>query len=206
MLKTRLALIALSSVAAAFAVAPTAHAADDYFMKLDGVTGETTVGKATDAIAINSFSWGAENKTTIGSKSGGAGAGKASFNELEIEKNVDSTTPVLFDRLATGAPLKGMELAAVRAGAAGSSKMSSIYMRYCFQTVFVTAVRHTGGSGDDTINETVSLAFGAVSETYTKQGPNGAPAGNVFSSWNTMTNAASMIGVDGNNYCAKTNF
>ena len=202
MLKTRLALIALSTVAAAFAVAPAAHAADDYFMKLDGVTGETAVGKVTDAIAVESFEWDAENKTSIGSRSGGAGAGKASFNELKIQKNVDSTSPVLFERLGTGGLIKGMELVALRAGAKGSS----IYMRYCFQTVFVTGVHHSAAGGDEGINETVTLAFGAASETYTKQAPSGAPAGNVFSSWNTITNAASMISPDGNNYCAKSQF
>jgi type VI secretion system secreted protein Hcp len=199
MLKT---LIALSSAAAVFAVAPAAQAADQYFMKLDGVTGESVVGRTTDAIAVSAFTWGAENVTTIGSKSGGAGTGKASFNQLEIDKNVDATSPVLFERLTTGGQIRGMELVALRAGAKGPS----IYMRYCFQPVFVSDVRHAAASGDEGIKETVTLTFGAVSEIYTKQDRNGAPAGNVFSSWSTTTNAASMISPDGNDYCAKSKF
>src|SRR5215207_5063911 len=99
MLKT---LIALSSVAAVFAVAPAAHAANDYYLKLDGIAGESTVGKTTDAIAVQSFEWGVENTTTIGSTSGGAGTGKAQFNELTVVKNVDSTSPALFQRVGTG--------------------------------------------------------------------------------------------------------
>ena len=70
----------------------------------------------------------------------------------------------------------------------------------------VTGVRHTAAGGDEGIDETVTLSFGAVSETYTKQAPNGTPAGNVFSSWNTITNAASMISPDGNDYCANSQF
>jgi hypothetical protein len=41
MLKTRLVTVALASLAAAFAAAPAAHAADDYFLKIDGVSGES---------------------------------------------------------------------------------------------------------------------------------------------------------------------
>jgi len=202
MLKTRIALIALSSLAAAFAVAPAAHAADDYFLKVDGIAGDTAVGKVPDAIAVHAFQLGAENKTSLGSKSGGAGAGKATFNDLTISKNVDATSPVLYERLGMGAHIAGMELVARRSGAAASS----IYMRYCFQPVFVTAVRHEGASGDEGIRETVTFTFGAMSETFTKQAPNGAPAGNVASSWNTMTNAAAMLGPDGNTSCGKSKF
>ena len=45
-------------------------------------------------------------------------------------------------------------------------------MRYCFQPVFVTRRAPTARrSGDEAIRETVTLSFGAVSETYTKQSP-----------------------------------
>jgi type VI protein secretion system component Hcp len=73
-----------ASIAATFVLAPMASASD-YFLKIDGVNGETTTGSTQGAIAVNGFEWGAENKLTIGSMSTGAGAGKATLNELTIE-------------------------------------------------------------------------------------------------------------------------
>ena len=197
MLKT---LIALSSVAAVFAVAPAAHAANDYYLKLDGIAGETVVGKTTDAIAIHSFAWEIENKTSIGSASGGAGAGKAQFNELTVTKNVDSTSPALLTRVGTGQHLAAMELVARKAG-----QPAQISMRYCFQPVFVTSVKHTGAQGDEGTTEEVTFTYGAMSETYAKQNPNGSTS-NVASAWNQMTNASTMLMPDGDNACGSSRF
>ncbi len=178
---------AAASIAATLVVAPMASAADDYFLKLDGVTGETTTGQTQGTIAVRSFEWGAENKTTVGAASGGAGAGKASLHELTIEKSVDSTSPVLFQKLGQGASIPGMELVARKASATGSQ----IYMRYSFQPVFITS-QTQDGSGDDGITEKLTFAYGAVKQTFVKQGATGAPATNVFGAWNQVTNMATM--------------
>ena len=63
------------------------------------VTGEGTLNQyyqtipSSAAVAIRSFSLGAENPTSIGSVSGGAGAGRITFKEATIEKSVDLTSP-----------------------------------------------------------------------------------------------------------------
>jgi type VI secretion system (T6SS) effector Hcp len=95
----------------------------------------------TGAIDVRSFSLGVENAVTIGTATGGAGTGKAQFNEVTIEKNVDATTPFFFQRLATGANLPAMELVARRTGTGAP------YLRYCFTTVFVSGQKQA--SGDD---------------------------------------------------------
>ena len=56
--------------------------------------------RARGYIQIKSFNCGVENPATIGSATGGAGAGKAKFNQLTVDKDVDSTTPQVFQRLA----------------------------------------------------------------------------------------------------------
>src|ERR1700740_1535883 len=45
---------------------------------------------------IKDFSFGVENPTTIGSATGGAGAGKVKFHEFVIKKVTDSASPVFF--------------------------------------------------------------------------------------------------------------
>jgi type VI secretion system secreted protein Hcp len=178
-----------ASIAATFVVAPMASASD-YFLKIDGVNGETTTGNTPGAIAVNGFEWSAENKVTIGSASSGAGAGKASLNEITIEKPVDSTSPVLFGMLGQGAKINGMELVARKPGPAGSAP---IFMRYTFQLVFVTSQTQTGSAGDDGIQEKLTFSYGAVKQTYVKPGTAGTPATtNVFGSWNQVMNSSSM--------------
>ena len=84
----------------------------DAFMWLTGGTppanGETTDAtyKAKKAFEIYSFSWGASNPTTIGSSSGGAGAGKVSLSSFNIMKKTDSASPALFTELRQGRPFR----------------------------------------------------------------------------------------------------
>src|ERR1700674_2983251 len=80
----------------------------DSFMWLKGgapeAKGETTdkVYSAKHAFEIYSFSWGASNPVTIGSASGGAGAGKVSISSFNIMKRTDSASPALFLNCAKG--------------------------------------------------------------------------------------------------------
>src|ERR1041385_5553591 len=46
------------------------------------------------AFELKDFSFGVENPTTIGSATGGAGAGKVKFNEFTIKKVSDSASPM----------------------------------------------------------------------------------------------------------------
>ena len=55
-----ISLSTLAAVAASIAVAPSAHAADDYFLKIDGVPGETTQTGLTGYIDIDTFKWSTE--------------------------------------------------------------------------------------------------------------------------------------------------
>ncbi len=121
MLKTKLLTVALTSVVAALATAGSAQAATDYFLKVQtgepvpsAIQGESVDRDFPQAIEIESFSFGAENVTTIGSATGGAGAGKAKFQEFTIEKAVDSTTPRFLKTLAMGTHFANVELIARR--------------------------------------------------------------------------------------------
>ena len=182
-------LFAVAIAAAAFAVvAPAAHAADDYFLKVEGLAGEEAPAQGmTGFIRINEFNWGAENQRTLGSTSGGAGTGKAAFKELEIKKFVDANSPALLERLGLGTPLKTVDLIVRKAGVAGTQG-NGVYVRYTFQMAFITDIEHSGG-GDDGITETIRFVYGAAGTTFNKQDAAGKPAGTVFSGWNITTNS-----------------
>src|SRR3954451_7516742 len=167
MLKTKLAALTVAA-GTALAIAPSAHAATDYFMRIDPGPGNTQIaGESLDAsfsgkagyIEIQSFSYGVENLTTIGSQTGGAGAGKAKFNALEIEKKVDSTSPQIFQALAQGQHFNGIEIVVRKAGGATASATAS---RYYFSLAFPTSEQVSGNSGDDTPQEERSINYGGV--------------------------------------------
>ena len=190
----------LASVAATIAVAPSAHAADDYFLKIDGVPGESAAGLAKDAIQVKEFSWGTENTSAF--TSGGAPAGKATFKEFTIKKNVDSTSPVLLQKLGLGAPLPAIELAVRHAAATPQP----FYMRYCMQPAIVVSQEHAASGDDGSIEETIVFKFAAGSQTFGRQNVSGQITSSVMGSWNTLTNSASMALAGTPNACATSRF
>ncbi len=76
------------------------------FIRVDGITGESQGG----FIEIYSFSFGASNPTTIGSGTGGSGAGKVSLSDFSITKQLDASSPQLFQSVLKGATIPTVTL------------------------------------------------------------------------------------------------
>jgi type VI secretion system secreted protein Hcp len=193
MLKTKLAALTVAA-GTALAIAPSAHAATDYFMRIDPASGDTQItGESMDAsfkgwTQIKSFDYGVENPTTIGSQTGGAGAGKVKFDQLTIEKNVDATSPQIFQRLAQGRHFAGIEIVARKAG--GSPTATANPSRYYFSLAFPTSDQQTGDAGDDAPQEKLTFNFGGLVQKYVGQTPSGAAKSPLFGQWNVITNSA----------------
>ncbi|MGE0711395.1 MAG: Hcp family type VI secretion system effector [Planctomycetota bacterium] len=163
----------------------------DVFMKLVPPTtgGPPCEGESQDAVykgwtELSSFDMGVENVATIGSKAGGAGAGKANFKELSFTKALDSLSPSLFHVCATGGHFPLVEVALRRAGGA---KALEAYCRYEFKMVFVKGVDWDASSGD-VPRETVTLAYGALRVTYSKQDSTGKTLPGTSVAWSQVLN------------------
>jgi type VI secretion system secreted protein Hcp len=178
-------------IVAAFGVAPAAQAAEDYFLQIQGnpppgvlpVKGESRDAVFRDAIVVSSFSWGAENPTLVGSATGGAGTGKAKLGEITVHKGIDAASPGLFQRLSSGLHDTGMRLTVRKAG-----QTPFVYLQYQFGTVFVTAVDHSG-NGDAT-EETVTFAYGSVTQWYRPQSATGAAGTAIQFGWDQVANTS----------------
>jgi hypothetical protein len=70
---------------------------------------------------LRDFSFDVENPTTIGSSTGGAGAGKIKFNEFTIKKQIDAASPAFFKSCATGSHYPTVTITLHRAGAADAT-------------------------------------------------------------------------------------
>jgi len=157
----------------------------DAFLKIDDVDGESTREGHEGEIEIYSFSWGASNPSTVGMGSGG-GAGRVSISSFNFMKKTDKASPGLF-QACCGGDHKDKATLTLRA-AGGDSSVP--YLKYEFENVFVESVQWSGSSGgDDRPTESVSLAFGKVTVTYTEQADTGDTGTPIVASWDQRTRA-----------------
>jgi type VI secretion system secreted protein Hcp len=158
------------------------------------VTGESLDPTFKGAVALQSFAFNVENATTIGSTAGGAGAGKPKLNNLVIQKRVDRTSPKLFQAMAMGSHYPDMTLS-VRQAAGGAGKATGPYLIFKFKTVLVVKIETAFSSGDDAPMESVTLAYGALEESYTPQLTDGSPQTTqpVKGTWNQITNKPDLV-------------
>jgi type VI secretion system secreted protein Hcp len=78
----------------------------DAFLKLDGIKGEGPAGE----ISLESFSWGVSNTSTIGSATGGAGSGKAMFQDFSFTSVAGAESADLFLAAAAGKHIQSGQL------------------------------------------------------------------------------------------------
>lgn len=155
------------------------------------VEGETIDKAFSDkkAIEVDSFSFGASNFVTIGSQSGGGGAGKADFSPVAISKRTDTASMALFECCVTGDHIDEATLALRRAGGS-ADKPGDIFLQFTFKFVMVSNISWSGGSGMEVCSEAVSLEYGAIKIEYWKQDEKGGrkAAGNKM--WSRVLNQA----------------
>lgn len=154
------------------------------------VKGESQDEAFKDWIELASYSLSAENMLNIGSKSGGAGAGKASFGTLTLEKQPDSTSPVLFLAMCMGAHYGKATLAICRSTGAKGKKEP--FLAFEFSLVAVKRISNEGSSGDDYPKETLELEYGAMSWTYRAQDKTGKLGAALTKSWSRVKNAETL--------------
>ena len=148
-------------------------AAVDYFMKIEGVKGESTDDKHKEEIDILSFSWGETQQGSHGG-GGGGGAGKVQMQDLHFTKKVDKASPPLLLACAEGSHLKSVVIVARKAG-----KTQQEYLKYTLSDVLVSSYQVGGSQGDVVPMEQISLNFAKIEVEYKPQKADGtldAPA------------------------------
>jgi type VI protein secretion system component Hcp len=134
---------------------------------------------------LNSFSFDVQNTSSIGSATGGASAGKVTFNPLNLVLSQPSLTPTLFQMLAAGTHFTSIDVLGVK-------QDGTLATDDTFKFVAPTDLS-TGSSGETA----VGLDFGALSIRYFPQSATGSPAGSpVSGSWNVVTNTSDSDGTN----------
>lgn len=153
------------------------------------VEGETKdkVYAGKKAFEIYSFSFGASNPSTIGSGTGGAGAGRVTVSSFNIMKKTDKASRQLFMACCTGDHFGEATVTLRKAGGQATGQVE--FLTYKFTEVYVDSIQWSGSTGgDDTPAESVSLSFGKVQIEYNPQGVKGGGEGAAIASWDITTN------------------
>ncbi len=142
----------------------------DYFIKFDGIKGESVDAKHKDEIDIESWSWGESHAAAPRPAGGGAGAGKVSMQDFHFVMRLNKASPALMRACATGEHIKEATLSARKAG-----KGQQEYLTFKFSDVLVSSYQ-TGGSeaGGVVPTDQVSFNFAKIEVDYKQQRPDGS--------------------------------
>jgi type VI secretion system secreted protein Hcp len=160
-------------------------AAVDYFLKLDGIDGESADSKHKGEIDIQSFSWGATQSGTFAG-GGGGGAGKVAMQDFHFVMQVNKASPKLMLACANGEHIPKAVMICRKAG-----KEQQEYMKWTFTDVLVSSYQ-TGGSGQSDIvpMDQISLNYSKVEFEYKEQKADGTLGGTVKAGWDLKQNKA----------------
>ncbi|MGH2721942.1 MAG: Hcp family type VI secretion system effector [Actinomycetota bacterium] len=158
----------------------------DYFLKIDGIKGESRDAKHAGEIEIESFSWGLSNSGTA-HVGGGAGAGKAAFQDFSFLTPISSASPRLMVSCATGQHLKQAVLTARKAGG-GQTEYYTIKLT----EVLVSSYQQSGEGGEAPPIDSFSLNFAKIEVSYLEQDAKGGVVGSpIKGSWDLGANKGS---------------
>jgi type VI secretion system secreted protein Hcp len=150
----------------------------DYFLKIDGIDGESQDHKHKSEIHLESWSWGESNAGSAG-HSGGGGAGKVNMQDFHFVMQINKASPKLAIACATGEHIKKAVLTCRKAG-----KDQQEFFKVTMSDLIVSSFQ-TGGSnhGDVLPTEQISLNFSKIEWEYKEQKADGTLGGAVKAGW-----------------------
>jgi type VI secretion system secreted protein Hcp len=154
----------------------------DYFLKIDGVSGESGDAKHKGEIQLESFSWG-ETNLGGGGPGGGGGAGKVQMQDLVVTMVVSKASPKLMLSCATGKHHKEAVLTARRTG-----KAQQEFLVFKFKDVVVTSYQTGGSAQADVPVDEASLGFSTIQLEYRPQKADGSLDTPVKAGWDLKQN------------------
>ena len=159
--------------------------AQEYFLRIDGIDGESTDAKHPQEIQLDGWEFSDVNATNASGAGGaGGGSGKVSFKDFRFTKPVDKTSIPLFLASCQGTRFKSAMLTCRRSGAQPFE-----FLTVSLSNVVITSYDALAGapSGGAAVDQ-VTLGFARIVLKYSAQGANGAPLPDVSGGWDLQSN------------------
>jgi type VI secretion system secreted protein Hcp len=158
----------------------TASAQADYYLQIDGISGESKDRAHSGWIDVLAFTQSAE--VPDAQAAGMSRRAAATFRSLGITKEVDASSPKLLEAVAKGKAFKSATLHVTNAqrGAA------NVYYTIVLSNAVITSYSVSGDAGA-LPREQIAISFESVKVSYTRYDAKGKAAGQVEFVYNVAT-------------------
>ena len=141
----------------------------DYFLKIDGIPGESMDTKHKDEIQVRSYKFGEAQAGTM-AFGGGGGAGKVQMRDFQFTMTVNKASPKLFLACATGDHIQ----TAVFVGRKAGGKEQREFLKVVFTDVLVSSFETEGTESSGVLpTDVIALNFAAIEIEYKPQNADG---------------------------------
>lgn len=148
----------------------------DFFLKINGIPGESAKDGHKDEIEILSWAWG-ENNSGSHSTGGGGGAGKVSMQDFSFSMPSNKASPELFFACATGKHIPDALLSCRKAGGKQQD-----FLKIKFTDLLISSYQTGGSPGSGIPQETIAFNFAKIEVSYAPQKGDG-PLGAFVTHW-----------------------
>ena len=144
-----------------------------FFLKLEGIEGESQDTDHSGEIDVLSFGEAMMNSGTYDAGTGG-NTGKAVYSDVSISKYMDKSSPTLRQYCGLGTSINTATLSCNKQ--AGEGKVE--YMKVTMHNVVITSVAASGSGGStEPIMESLTMNFAGIEYDYTQQSNTGEAMG-----------------------------
>jgi type VI secretion system secreted protein Hcp len=158
--------------------------ANDAYLQIDGIKGESTDSKHKEWIEVSNVDWHVHQPRALSISSSGHTNGKAELSEISFRKLADLSSPLLCQTCATGKTIPKAKFEFMRADGNGEPIK---YYTVEIENVMISAVSPSSGDGG-VLTERVSLAYSKIKWSYTQQKIAGGASGNTSGGWDAAAN------------------
>jgi type VI secretion system secreted protein Hcp len=148
-----------------FAPQVVTAAAVDYFLKIDGIDGESTDDKHRNEIDILSFSWGMSQSCSREPDQ------LPAVQSISLLYSANKATPKLMLACATGQHIKEAKLTCRKAG-----EEQQEFMTIKFSDLLISSYQTGGSAGDVIPTDQISFCFEGIRITTYRYNPDGSLA------------------------------
>jgi type VI secretion system secreted protein Hcp len=139
---------------------------EKWFLRVDGIKGDSRDRKHRDEIEITTWAWGVRRSSSPGG--GGGGHGRADLHDLDLTMRTSIATPLLFKACATGQHIRSAVLTGRRVGGDQAE-----FLLLTLTDVVVTRVE-LGDAPATPPGDQVGLGYARAELSFRPQDPSGA--------------------------------
>jgi type VI secretion system secreted protein Hcp len=154
----------------------------EYFLKIDGIPGESRDDKHEGEIDVESWSWGETNPVQPAGGTG-SGAGKVQVQDFSFTAKFSKASPSLMLACASGKHLKSAVLTARKAG-----KEQVEFLTFSLSDILLSSYQTGGVEGDVLPGDSFSLNFSKIQVEYKEQKADGSLGASTKAGWDVKQN------------------